>query len=281
MMQNSSSHGLQIHSPQSAANSEPLEVSVGKLLTARGLTLALAESCTGGLIGSLITDVPGSSAYFLGSAVTYAYSAKEVVLGVQHETLAKYGAVSAETAREMAQGARRLFGADIAVAVTGIAGPTGGLPHKPVGLVYLHLSAEDAEIGERHIWDGDRLENKRRSAEAALALILRYLARSGEQQGQTGTVQGGKMTLPEFVGEPVFVQARFLPDGRIHPTAFIWRGRTRYIADIGRQWQEEAEGTTWHCYLVSTPTAEAFELRLAPSEGRWILARAWPQPDAA
>jgi|YNPNPStandDraft_1061719.scaffolds.fasta_scaffold04226_7 PncC family amidohydrolase len=274
MMQN-------LESLHGAANDEPLEVKVGALLRARGLTLALAESCTGGLIGNLITDVPGSSAYFLGSAVTYAYRAKEVVLGVRHETLARYGAVSAETAREMAQGARRLFGADIAVAVTGIAGPTGGLPDKPVGLVYLHLSADDAEIGERHIWDADRLGNKRRSAEAALALILRYLGQPIEQHDHAGTARGGKMTLPEFVGEPILVQARFLPDGQVQPTAFIWRGRTRYIAEIGRQWQEEADGISWRCYLVHTPTAETFELRLAPGEGRWMLMRAWPRPDVA
>jgi PncC family amidohydrolase len=154
-----------------------LAVQVGRLLNTRGLTLALAESCTGGLIGHLITDVPGSSGYFLGSAVCYAYSAKEAILGVQHDTLLTHGAVSQETAAEMAQGARRLFGADIAVSVTGIAGPGGGLPDKPVGLVHIHLSASDAEIGERHVWDADRTGNKELSAQAVLRLILRHLDR--------------------------------------------------------------------------------------------------------
>jgi PncC family amidohydrolase len=151
---------------------------VGRLLAERGLTLALAESCTGGLVGSLITDVPGSSDYFLGSAVTYAYSAKIAVLGVRPETLGQYGAVSAETAAEMAQGARQLFGADIAVSVTGIAGPGGALPGKPVGLVHIHLAAPDAEIGESHIWDSDRAGNKQLSALAVLDLIIRYLISS-------------------------------------------------------------------------------------------------------
>jgi nicotinamide-nucleotide amidase len=151
-----------------------LAAEAGQLLRERGLKLALAESCTGGLLGSLITDVAGSSDYFLGSAVTYAYSAKEAVLGVREGTLAEHGAVSPQTAQEMAQAARRLFGADVALAVTGIAGPTGGQPGKPVGLVYLHLSAPDAEIGERHVWDSDRLGNKRLSAEAALRLLVRY-----------------------------------------------------------------------------------------------------------
>ncbi|PKO23177.1 MAG: competence protein ComA [Chloroflexi bacterium HGW-Chloroflexi-1] len=165
-----------MHNLQSAL---VLAEEVGRLLTAQGLTLALAESCTGGLTGSLVTDVSGSSDYFLGSAVTYAYSAKEAVLGVRHETLLAHGAVSAETAAEMAQGARRLFGADIAASVTGIAGPEGGLPGKPVGLVHLHLSAADAEIGERHVWDADRIGNKRLSAEAVLRLLVRYLRRQG------------------------------------------------------------------------------------------------------
>ncbi len=153
----------------------PLAVELGALLRARGLTLALAESCTGGLIGNLITDVAGSSDYFLGSAVTYANSAKEGLLGVRHETLAAHGAVSAETAAEMAQGARRIYGADVAASVTGIAGPGGDTPDKPAGLTYIHLSAADAEIGERHVWPLDRLGNKRLSAEAVLGLVMHYL----------------------------------------------------------------------------------------------------------
>jgi PncC family amidohydrolase len=148
---------------------------LGRLLLTRGKTLALAESCTGGLLASLITDIAGSSVYLLGSAVTYHNDAKQHVLGVLHETLMKYGAVSAETAREMAQGALRLFGADLALSVTGIAGPGGGTPEKPVGLVFIHLSAPDAEIGQRHIWSSDRVGNKRLSAEAALLLAANYL----------------------------------------------------------------------------------------------------------
>jgi PncC family amidohydrolase len=157
-----------------------LAQAAGRLLSARGLTLALAESCTGGLIGHLVTDVPGSSGYFLGSAVCYAYGAKENILGVQHETLLAHGAVSAETAAEMAQGARRLFGADIAVSVTGIAGPGGGLLNKPVGLTHIHLSAADAEIAERHVWGADRAGNKRLSAEAVLRLVIRYVEGAGD-----------------------------------------------------------------------------------------------------
>ena len=118
-----------------------LAAAVGQLLLARQMTCATAESCTGGLVGHWITEIPGSSAYFVGAAVVYSYEAKERLLAVDHEILLQEGAVSAPVAQQMAQGARRLFDVDVAVAVTGIAGPGGGLPDKPTGTVYLHLSA--------------------------------------------------------------------------------------------------------------------------------------------
>jgi PncC family amidohydrolase len=152
-----------------------LEVLVGRLLTRRGLTFAAAESCTGGLLGHRITNVPGSSAYYQGSITAYSYDVKEQLLHVRHDTLYTHGAVSDQTAREMAQGVRRALRADIGVAVTGIAGPGGGMPEKPVGLVYIALAAEDGEWVERRVWSGDRWENKARSAEAALDLLRRYL----------------------------------------------------------------------------------------------------------
>lgn len=152
-----------------------LEVLVGRLLTQRGLTFAAAESCTGGLLGHRVTNVPGSSAYYQGSITAYSYDVKEQLLHVRHDTLYNYGAVSDQTAREMARGVRRALRADIGVAVTGIAGPGGGMPEKPVGLVYVALAAEDGEWVERHVWSGDRWENKARSAEAALDLLRRYL----------------------------------------------------------------------------------------------------------
>jgi PncC family amidohydrolase len=151
------------------------EVIVGRLLEQRGLTLAVAESCTGGLIGHRITDVPGSSAYYRGSITAYSYEVKELILHVRHDTICRYGAVSEQTAREMARGVRRSFRADIGLAVTGIAGPGGGTSEKPVGLVYIALVASDGEWVERHVWRGNRWENKSRSAEAALNLARRYL----------------------------------------------------------------------------------------------------------
>jgi nicotinamide-nucleotide amidase len=156
--------------------SDSLEVIVGQLLLQHKLTLALAESCTGGLVGHRITDVPGSSAYLLGGIVAYSYAAKELLLGVRHDTLYDHGAVSAETAVEMARGARRVLGADIGISVTGIAGPGGGMPGKPVGLVYICLSARDAERVEKYVWEQDRAGNKWASSEAALQLLRDYLA---------------------------------------------------------------------------------------------------------
>ncbi len=156
--------------------SEPLEAIVGQLLLKQKLTLALAESCTGGLVGHRITDVPGSSAYLMGDIVAYSYDAKELLLGVKHNTLYDHGAVSAETALEMARGARRALGADIGISVTGIAGPGGGLPGKPVGLVYICLSARNCERVEIFMWDKDRSGNKWASSEAALQMLRDYLA---------------------------------------------------------------------------------------------------------
>jgi PncC family amidohydrolase len=152
-----------------------LEADIGELLRAKRLTLAIAESCTGGLLGHLITNVPGSSDYFRGGVITYSDEAKERLLRVAHETLAKHGAVSEATALEMARGARDLFRSDLALAITGIAGPGGGTEEKPVGLVYIALAAPDRELCERHVWQGDRGENKRRSAERALELLKGYL----------------------------------------------------------------------------------------------------------
>lgn len=157
-----------------------LEVRVGELLNAKKQTLAIAESCTGGLLTHRLTNVPGSSAYIIASVIAYAYEAKVAALGVSWDTLNKFGAVSAETATEMARGARAKFAATIGLAITGIAGPGGGMPEKPVGLVYLALTDANAVIVEKHIWHGDRLRNKEQSAHAALELLERYLTRNSE-----------------------------------------------------------------------------------------------------
>lgn len=160
---------------------EELENKVGQLLAARKLTLATAESCTGGLLGHRLTNVAGSSVYYAGGVVAYSYEAKEHLLGVHHDTLYEHGAVSAETAQEMAHGVRRVLGTDIGISITGIAGPGGGLPGKPVGLVYIALSSRAGDVVKRHMWDSDREGNKARSAQAALELLHEFLEASKDQ----------------------------------------------------------------------------------------------------
>lgn len=137
-----------------------------------GLTLSTAESCTGGLIGHLLTDIAGSSGYYAGGAITYSDALKRRLLGVADATLQAHGAVSAQTAVAMADGARRAFGTDLSVAVTGIAGPAGGSEQKPVGLTYTAVADASGHDVRRFLWSGDRWENKRASAAAALELLL-------------------------------------------------------------------------------------------------------------
>jgi PncC family amidohydrolase len=152
-----------------------VESKVGKLLRARGLKLATAESCTGGLIADRITNVPGSSDYFRGGIVAYAYEAKVALLKVSWDTLRAHGAVSKETVIEMARGARVALGADIAISVSGIAGPGGGMPDKPVGTTWIALSTTEGDWARKFVWDGGRLQNKTLSAEAALEFLRDYL----------------------------------------------------------------------------------------------------------
>ena len=141
-----------------------------------GHTVAAAESCTGGLILSALTDVAGSSAYVEGGLVTYSNDAKMQRLGVREATLIEFGAVSEATAREMALGVRGVFQTDYALSVTGIAGPGGGTDEKPVGLTYIGLAGPaDLLSVERHVWDRDRIGNKLASAEAALRQLLRAI----------------------------------------------------------------------------------------------------------
>jgi PncC family amidohydrolase len=155
----------------------PLENTVGELLRRRGLRLAVAESCTGGLVSHLITNVPGSSTYFMGGVIAYAYEAKVRLLGVSWRTLEKYGAVSQETVLEMASGARKALAADVGIAISGIAGPGGGTPEKPVGLTWIGLSTEGGDEAYSYIWEGNRLAVKEKSARQALRLLKDYLDR--------------------------------------------------------------------------------------------------------
>ncbi len=152
-----------------------LEEVLKQALISRGLKLAAAESCTGGLISHRITNVSGSSEYFPGGIVAYSYEAKVNLLGVSWDTLNSHGAVSRETVLEMARGVRKIFSADIGISVSGIAGPTGAMPGKPVGTTWLGLAANTGDWARNFVWDGDREQNKQYSSEAALQMVLDYL----------------------------------------------------------------------------------------------------------
>jgi PncC family amidohydrolase len=177
-----------------------------ELCLARGLTLSVAESCTGGLVASSITDVAGSSGYFVGGIVAYDDTVKARQLGVPAEVLRAHGAVSAQAARAMALGAREAFGTNIAVAVTGIAGPGGGSDSKPVGLTYVAVVDEAGEVIRRYAWTGDRAANKEASAVAALELVLEHLgepitvAAGAQAMGSSGPASVGA-TRPGSTGE--------------------------------------------------------------------------------
>jgi nicotinamide-nucleotide amidase len=165
---------------------DTLESLVGALLGQRGQTLALAESCTGGLIGHAVTKVAGSSAYFLGGAVAYSDACKERFLGVNREIILRHGAVSPETARAMAEGVRRLTAADYGLAVTGIAGPGGGSEEKPVGTVHIALSGPEKTRLIHLRFCGDRLQVQALACQAALDLLRRQLLALEDGPGQAG-----------------------------------------------------------------------------------------------
>jgi len=152
-----------------------LEQEVSALLRQKGLTLGLVESASGGLISHRITNVPGSSDYFKGSVTAYSNEVKIRVVGVKEATLNRYGAVSSQVAEEMAQGGRKILGADICLADTGIAGPTEATPEKPVGLFYIGLSHKGGTFSRKHNFHGEREQNKQSATEEALRWLKEYL----------------------------------------------------------------------------------------------------------
>lgn len=151
------------------------EVSIKRILSERGLTISAAESCTGGRVCDHITNISGSSEYFLGGVVAYSNQAKITLLGVDEKSLVEHGAVSREVAAEMAIGCRRAFKSDIAVSTTGIAGPTGGTKSKPVGLVWFGVTDGDSSFTEQVVFSGDRESIKEQATAHALDLVLRFL----------------------------------------------------------------------------------------------------------
>ncbi len=152
-----------------------LEQEVGSLLRQKGLTLGVVESATGGLISHLITNIPGSSDYYKGSITAYSNEAKTKLVGVKAKTINQYGAVSYQVVKEMAERGRKALAVDICLVDTGIAGPGGATPGKPVGLFYLGLSHQAGTYSQKHIFQEDREQNKRSAADTALIWLKEYL----------------------------------------------------------------------------------------------------------
>lgn len=228
---------------------ETPEARVRAVLTEMGKTLATAESCTGGLLGDRITGVAGSSAYYLGGVIAYANDVKENLLGVSKETMIAHGAVSEETALEMARGARKALQADYGLSVTGIAGPGGGSPEKPVGLTWVAVSGPEGDRAERFVYPGDREENKHAAVDSVLELLLK--------------VAGGAP------GEPIVVEARSDKQDRLVPLAFVRAGERHEIIDWGRRWREDQR----EHMLVRTYAGVTYELALDEREGTWRMMR--------
>nr|WP_290668515.1 CinA family protein [Ardenticatena sp.] len=227
---------------------------VGHLLRLANATLATAESCTGGLLAHLITEVPGSSDYFLGGVVSYSNAAKMALLGVREATLAEHGAVSEPTAREMAEGVRARFQSTIGVGITGIAGPEGGTPEKPVGLVYIGVSTPTHTIVRRFVWQtGDRSANKLASALAALDSIAHEVR---------------EIMSNEWM--PIRVEAEMAPGGLLRPLAFEVHGQRHVVGDVGRR-QTDALGRQH--IMVMTPPNRLWELVYDPQTQTWYLAK--------
>lgn len=255
-----------MNQPPDAASILTLSAVAGQRLAARALTIATAESCTAGLLASTLTDVAGSSAYVMGGVVSYSNQAKMELLGVQESTLLAHGAVSAETAAEMAPGVRRLLKTDLGVSVTGIAGPGGGTPGKPVGTVYIHLSAADAEWGEHHVWPHDRGGNKLATVAAVLRLLLRYL-----DQAAVSEPSAALDPRLQILNRPVIVEASWKAD-KWRPQAFWLDGRRRQITGWGRQTARE-DGVT--VVLVEDEEGAFIELLADVAAGQWRVGRMW------
>ncbi len=223
-----------------------LEVLIGAKLKQHGLKLAVAESCTGGLIGHRVTNIPGASEYYLGSVTAYAYEAKERLLGVSRATLLEHGAVSRETVLEMACGVRRALGGDdgfaqtVGLSISGIAGPGGGMPGKPVGLVWIGLSLPEGDQAREFFENGSRIENKEASADHALELLLKAL------------------------GDEAEVPAEREPGLPAVPRSFFWRGAEHRVEEVGRRWSD-AKGD----HILVKSQGRTFDLCTSETQPGW------------
>ena len=158
------------------------EIQLGQLLSDSGLTISVAESFTGGMIGHVITNAPGSSRYFEGGVIAYANEVKMEILGVSEQTLIDHGAVSRETVLEMARGVRAALNTDIGISSSGIAGPEGGSAQKPVGMAWIGLSASNTEYAEQFLFQGDRLQIKEQGVQTAIQRVIDFLVKMSQYE---------------------------------------------------------------------------------------------------
>ena len=245
-----------------------VEALIGDALKRRGWTVCTAESCTGGLIAHRLTNISGSSAYVLGGVVTYSNEAKMKLIGVREATLSAHGALSAATAKAMAEGVRALFNADIALSVTGIAGPDGGTPEKPVGLVYIGLAMREGAWARRCEWSGDRQENKRQSADAALTWLIEHLKESAASATVAPVVPAPRgAPKHNAIREPSEVEAMFAHNGKVRVLRFTWKGRSWPVVSQGRQRDTGGELRT----LVMTTRDRVYELMYERSSEKWFV----------
>ena len=234
---------------------------IGRRLKKRQWTISVAESCTGGLLGDKLTNVSGSSAVFAGGVIAYSYEAKASVLSVPWPMLNEYGAVSREVAVAMAQGVRNLLKTDLGISITGIAGPGGGMPEKPVGLVHLAL-ADAKDVNHRwFVWDSDRVGNKQRSAQGAIDLLIDYLT----ELPLANTAQG-------LEKEPVQVSAT-THGAALRPSELQWRGQTWVVVSVGRQWVADTDNLRH--ILVELHDGTRLELTVDAALN-WYVQRTWP-----
>lgn len=235
----------------------PIEFVLAEQLTALGWTLALAESCTGGLISHRVTNVAGVSEVYLGGVVAYSNDAKQYLLGVTQDTLDRFGAVSEQTVKEMAQGVRQRFNSQTAISVSGIAGPGGGSAPKPVGTVWIGLAILDQVYTHRYRFFGTREQIKQQSAEAALWLLAERLAQHSNNPALQRHLRATQPIAVEFSGTDL---------ASLHIRAIHWQENWIAIESIGRRWQD-ALGSH---FLTLSYQGKVYEV-MVKADGCWYL----------
>lgn len=235
----------------------PIEFVLAEQLTALGWTLALAESCTGGLISHRVTNVAGVSEVYLGGVVAYSNAAKRHLLGVTQDTLDRFGAVSDQTVKEMAQGVKQRFNTQAAIAVSGIAGPGGGSSQKPVGTVWIGLAILDQAHTHPYRFFGTREQIKQQSAEAALWLLAEQLAQHNNNPALQRHLRASQPIAVEFSGTDI---------ASLRIRAIYWQEQWIAIESIGRRWQD-ASGSH---FLTLSYQGKVYEV-IVKADGCWYL----------